>query len=183
MPALNPGELGITEATYVRVFNFKIDVISSRRVKDRYEVVISPVSATIKLSLPVDIWVPTGSPRKLVRHEEGHRMIHEAVYRDAGDLMRFHAALLKDSRYKGEGESYRGALKNAYRLIGEDLSDTYQRYVYEFSRSVGEEYDRITKHGANHVSEGEAIEAAFRTYSAYRIEFEESREYLDRVKR
>lgn len=180
LPPLRPGELGTTLATYGRVFRFKIDVVSTSRKGGQYEVVVSPVSATIKLSLPVHIWVPRGAPAKLIRHEEGHRLIHESIYKDAGELIRFHAANLADARYRGVGKSYKAALKNAYRLIGEDLNDIYQRYVYEYSKSVGEEYDRITSHGANRVSEGAALTEAFEQHGAYRAEFEDALDYLKR---
>lgn len=180
LPALNPGEKGSTEAKFNLVVNFDVNIIESRKTDDGYVVVISPSQARIKLSLPINIWIPNGAPRKFLRHEKGHRFINETIYEDAHKLVRFHAETMGDSRYKGVGKSYDQALAFAYRLAAEDLNNAYRRYVYDYSMCVGDEYDRLTRHGLNRFPEEFAIQQAFENCAAYRSEFDEVRDYYKR---
>lgn len=183
LPRLRAGERGTTVARYSRVFNFDIDLISEKREEGVTRVIVVPKSAAIKLSLPIAIWVPEHAPRKLLRHEDGHRRIHEAVYKDAGALIKFYGERLKRARFSGRGVDSKQAVVNAYRALGEDLSSIYERYVYDYSRAVSEEYDRLTGHGTNAMPEEEAIEEAFRKHASYRVEFDEVLDYYQRAAR
>ena len=181
LPRLRTGERGTTVARYSRVFNFDIDLVSEKREGGTTRVVVVPRSAAIKLSLPIAIWVPEHAPRKLLRHEDGHRRIHEAVYKDAGALIKFYGERLKHARFAGRGPDSKQAVVNAYQALGEDLSSIYERYVYDYSRAVSEEYDLLTGHGTNGMPEEEAIERAFRKHASYRVEFDEVLDYYQRA--
>ncbi|MBI1270127.1 hypothetical protein GC174_06825 [bacterium] len=183
LPRLRAGERGVTVARYSRVFNFDIDLVSEKREGGSTRVIVVPKSAAIKLSLPIAIWVPEHAPRKLLRHEDGHRRIHETVYKDAGALIRFYGERLQRARFAGRGADSRQAVVNAYRALGEDLSSIYERYVYDYSRAVSEEYDRLTGHGTNAMPEEEAIEKAFGKHASYRAEFDEVLDYYQRAAR
>lgn len=182
LPPLNPGEKGITQAVFDLVVRFDIEVVSKEKTESTYIVVMRPKSTSVKLSLPITIWIPKGAPKKFIKHEQGHNFINQQIYEDADKVVRFFAMSMGNAQYRGEGNSYDQALLFAYQQAGEELNSLYRRYVHGYSMCVSEEYDKLTQHGLNSYPEEEAIEQSFFNCADYAEEFNDIRDYFKQVK-
>jgi len=181
-PDLRPGEKGCTQYHYNLSVNFDLDMVSEEKTESGSKVKIRPRDIRVTLTLPIVVWLPNNTTKKMARHEEGHKTICVRIYDDAEKLVRFHAESMASSHFDGEGKTTAEAVKVAYQRAAEDLNQIYRRYVFDYSRCVGDEYDRITRHGLDPLPEDVAIEKAFDGCGGYRSEFEEIRE-LDRRRR
>ncbi|MBZ0184823.1 MAG: hypothetical protein K8F91_01135 [Candidatus Obscuribacterales bacterium] len=181
-PDLKSGEKGATRYHYNLSVNFDLDMVSKEKTESGYKVKIRPKDIRVTLTLPIIMWLPQNTTRKMLAHEEGHVRICEFIYYDAEKLVRFHAESMASSHFAGEGKTEAESVKVAYRRAAEDLNQIYRRYVFDYSRCVGEEYDRLTRHGLDPLPEDIAIDKAFDGCGGYRSEFEEIRELGNRRK-
>lgn len=160
-PKLAKGEKGRTDTKFQLGINFEIDLIDTRKIGDRIMVTIRPKQTTAKLSLPITIWTPDDAPEKLLDHEDGHRRIAERIYEEADALIKFHARAILGKYFQGEGADEDSAIKSAYELAAAQLNDSYRDAIYDYSRCVNEEYDRLTRHGLDELDEEDAINLSF----------------------
>lgn len=160
-PKLAKGEKGRTDTRFQLGINFEIDIIDTRKIGDRIMVTIRPKQTTAKLSLPITIWTPDDAPEKLLDHEDGHRKIAERIYEEADALIKFHSRMILGKYFQGEGADEDSAIKSAYELAATQLNDSYRDAIYDYSRCVNEEYDRLTRHGLDELDEDDAINLSF----------------------
>ncbi len=161
-PTLEPGQKALTQ------FYFKlsagaddIEVLDENQKHGRWFVDVQIKSLRLKLSLPVVIWTPHGAPRKCIQHEEGHRIIAERIYEFADDIITYLANRVIVQSVRGEGGDRSSAVRDAVRRATTELNQSYRTAVLDYSKLVTEEYDKITKHGLDDISEEDAIAKAF----------------------
>lgn len=165
-PQLEKGQQALTEFSYdLSVGIDDIDVVDSEDRHGRWFVHIRPKNVHATLELPITIWIPQGAPKKCVAHEEGHKVIVERVYEFAGDIILHYANRIHREVSPGEGGSFELAIKDAHKRIVSDLNKDYRSTVFDYSLMITKEYDRITNHGLNPISEDDAIKKSFDTCS------------------
>lgn len=161
-PQLEKGQQALTEFSYdLSVGIDDIDVLDSEERHGRWFVHIRPKNVHATLELPITIWIPQGAPKKCVAHEEGHRRIVERVYEFAGDIILHYATKTYKEICPGEGASLELAIKDAHKRIVSELNKNYRGTVFDYSLMITQEYDRITNHGLNPISEDDAIKKSF----------------------
>lgn len=161
-PKLSKDEKGRTDTKFQLGVNLEFDVVDTRKIGERIMVTIQPKQTTAKLSLPITIWIPEDAPESLIDHEDGHRKIAERIYEAADGLIRFHSREILGKFFQGEGADEAAAVKSAYQLAATRLNELYRKAIYDYSRCVNEEYDRLTRHGLDEIDEDEAIDRSFR---------------------
>lgn len=123
----------------------------------------------VKIELEITIWVPRGARRKLVDHEEGHRVIGERVYETADRAAREEARQWIGRTVTGRGADCAAAADAAVRDASHAFCQTYLEATSNWSSRVGDLYDDITDHGRRDTPPAEeAIELAFRRDAASR---------------
>lgn len=176
-PKLEKGQKALTEFSFKLKVRFDdVDVLQKEDRHGRWFVTIRPKDVHAAMSLPVVIWLPPGAPQKCISHEEGHRIIAERVYQFAGDILRHYAAQTYSTDYKGEGASVELAIQDAYKRAISELNANYRGTVFDYALMVTQEYDRLTNHGLNPISENDAIEQSFAKSSSRMTKILEERE-------
>jgi hypothetical protein len=166
-PKLKPDEQALTEFSYdLSVLMDDIDVIDKEERHGRWFVHIRPKNLRATLSLPVIIWLPQGAPKKCIEHEEGHRVIVQRVYEFADGIVKHYAQRTYSEVSPGEGPSFELAIKDAHKRAVSDLNKNYRSTIFDYSLMLTQEYDRITNHGLNPISETDAIKQTFDKCSA-----------------
>ncbi|MDZ4833159.1 MAG: hypothetical protein SGJ27_05095 [Candidatus Melainabacteria bacterium] len=161
-PNLEKGQQALTEFSYgLSVGIDDIDVVDQEERHGRWFVHIRPKNVRATLTLPITIWIPQGAPKKCVAHEEGHKVIVERIYEFAGDIISHYAGKTHTDVSPGEGASLELAVKDAHRRSVSDLNKNYRGTVFDYSLMITKEYDRITRHGLNPISEEDAIKQSF----------------------
>lgn len=101
----------------------------------------------VKLDLEITIWLPRGARRKLVEHEEGHRVIGERVYENAERAAREEARKWVGRTVTGRAANCAAAADAAVRDANQRFSEGYLEATSGWSSRVGDLYDDITDHG------------------------------------
>jgi hypothetical protein len=105
----------------------------------------------VQIDLTVVIWTPNRAKRKLVDHEEGHRMIAECIYEEvAAKVARAEAETLVGRTVSASGDDSETAAANAAAAVKEaaqEFSRAYMEATAKWSSRVGNRYDQITSHG------------------------------------
>ena len=166
-PKMHKNEKGVTVSKFMLKVRFEIDIVSKQNSGDNFIVVLRPTRTLIQLSLPITIWIPLGAPKRLVEHENGHRSIAERIYEDADDIARYHAAAVLKDTFEGRGATEAEAIQIAYTKAAVKLNREYRSAVYDYSRCVNEEYDRITRHGLEDIDPQVAVNKSFGKCSEY----------------
>lgn len=175
-PKLEKGQKALTEFAFNLKVRFDdVDILQKDERHGRWFVTIRPKDVHASMSLPVVIWLPPGAPQKCIRHEEGHRMIAERVYQFAGDILKHYAVQTYTSEYRGEGASVELAVHDAYKRAINQLNSNYRGTVFDYALMVTREYDRLTNHGLNPISESDAIEQSFSNSSSEMTKLLEAR--------
>lgn len=118
---------------------------------------ITKVKLTI--SLDVTIWLPEKYTGKISAHEEGHREICEAFYRDA-------PAIARKWGDKAIGFTLQHSLKDEaaaqaeLKKLQQDLMSAYMQETAKSCDRAQSYFDSITAHGTNNLPEKIAIERA-----------------------
>lgn len=113
----------------------------------------------LTLSLDVTVWLPEKDTEKIRAHEEGHREICEAFYRDA-------PALARKWGDKAIGLTLQHSLKDEaaaqaeLKKLQQDLMSAYMEETAKSCDRAQTYFDSITAHGTNNLSEKTAIERA-----------------------
>lgn len=120
-------------------------------------------SVEVKLDLGVTIWLPTTARRKLIEHEEGHRVISERVYNDhAAAAAQAEARKLVGRTVTATGNDCQSAVDAAVRAANEQFCKAYLDATSGWSTRVGNRYDELTDHGKrNRPGVDEAIRLSF----------------------
>ena len=155
MPVLGPDADAITNINFTCSANARYATVlrpregpagSSTRINDM----------AIKVGLEITIWVPRGARRKLVDHEEGHRVIGERVYETAERVAREEARRWVGRRVTGADDD------DAVREATRQFCDAYLDATSNRAGRIGRLYDEITRHGRGDTEVEAAIEEAFR---------------------
>jgi hypothetical protein len=125
-------------------------------------------SAVVETHLEITLWVPADGTAKLVAHEEAHRQICEAYYRDAQAIAEQAAGAFVGQRVKvpvaGRDAALKAILKDDQsRIIGQFMAETATRCGY-----AQERFDAITNHGRDPVPEADALARAIREEREHR---------------
>ena len=116
----------------------------------------------VKLELEITIWLPRGARRKLVDHEEGHRVIGERVYETAEAAAREAALRWVGRTVTGNAGDCAAAADAAVREANQKLCESYLEATSGWSGRVGDLYDEFTDHGRRDTpGVDEAIELSF----------------------
>ncbi len=182
-PELKGDEKGVTKSNFLLTVRYQFTVVKRGQSGTDYSVTIQPTRTLVQLALPITIWTPWGAPAKLMKHEEGHRRIAERVYSEAEAIARFYAGSILEKTFDGRGASESEAVESAYGTAAQQLNDAYRKSVFEYSRCVNQEYDRVTQHGLANLEEDAAIEQSFKKYAGFLGTFEEARLATDRERK
>jgi hypothetical protein len=167
MPPLGPHADAVTHFRFGCSANANYEVVSRRRDTSRRR---GPSECTatarindmdIKLDLEVTIWVPRGARKKLVDHEEGHRVIGERVYATAEQAARDLARRWAGRTVTGRADNCAEAADTAVRDASHQFCQDYLEATSGWSARVGDVYDAITDHGRRDVAVDDAIAQAF----------------------
>ena len=181
MPPLGRRADALTHFKFGCSTNATYEVTSRRRDTSRRRGGTGGCTATarindvdIRLELEITIWVPRGARRKLVDHEEGHRVIGERVYQTAERVAREEGTKLIGRSVTGKGADCAAAADAAVKDANHGFCAAYLERTSGWSSRVGDLYDEITDHGRrDDPPVDEAIAMAFRRKL-------ESREQADR---
>lgn len=146
---LQPGEDATTQWSYVYAVSLEPIVLDRRESDGKVSVVVKYKKASIKLALPITIWLPKNSNEKLTEHEDGHRQICEEIYKECDRTVSNHAQLIGGLTFLGSGKTLEQALDDAERKAGEQLNGYYRHAAMEYSKHVSDIYDELTRHGRN----------------------------------
>src|SRR5688500_3667159 len=128
-------------------------VMGRRRVRSgdggrRCVAVVRVDGMTVELDLKVTIWLPVGARRKLVAHEEGHRVIAERIYNEfAEDAARRAAAQWVGRTVTGEAPDCPAAVDAALKTANDAFAESYWKDTADLHARVGARYDQLTDHG------------------------------------
>ena len=181
-PQLKGDEKGVTKSNFLLTVRYQFDVVKKEQSPSQYSVTIKPTRTLVQLALPITIWTPWGAPEKLHKHEEGHRQIAERVYEEAEDIARYFAGSILEKSFDGRGGSEAEAIENAYSAAAKELNESYRNSVFEYSRCVNQEYDRITKRGLEELDEKVAVNRAFEKFADFLSNLNEERRAKEREK-
>jgi hypothetical protein len=170
MPPLGPRADAVTHFKFGCSANATYEVTSRRRDTSRRR---GPgaggCTATarindldVRVELVITVWVPRGARRKLVDHEDGHRIIGERIYETAERAARDAARQWAGRSVTGKGEDCAAAADAAVRDANHQFCQAYLEATSGWSSRVGDLYDEITDHGRRDGPAGEeAIRLAF----------------------
>jgi hypothetical protein len=166
MPATLPDEAGVTVSNFKCVAVLQGSVVHHAMQGTDVVAEVRVESAEIKLSLDVAEWISVDGGKKILAHEDGHRLIAEHFYDRADESARQIARQLIGTTVTGSGPDSDEAAKNALDIASAHLVRDYMVEVRDKSDRVQQAYDEITQHGTNQVDEMMAIEEALATLDA-----------------
>jgi hypothetical protein len=155
MPPLSPGEAAVTQSKIACRVKFEIDITQVPGEPPTAKVV--GLDATLQLSIA--IWLPTRAKAKIRAHENGHREISETYYAKAEQAAREIANKFLGRQLELPGVDPAQTTPIIQRLADEFYEEHLRRIEIPLHK-VQENYDRLTDHGRNRMSEDEAIKHA-----------------------
>lgn len=155
MPPLQPPEVG--QCVYEFACEMETRVVHPATTGGSRSARITATTLTTRLN--VTLWIPAAGPTGVLEHEEGHRIIAEHYYRQAGEVARRlgHDALATPLIVSGSGRpALEAALSDLQqRTIQSYLAETLDRCTVAQTR-----FDEITRHSRAPVPVDEAIARA-----------------------
>jgi hypothetical protein len=155
MPPLSPGEAAVTQSKIACRVKFEIDITQVPGEPPTAKVV--GLDATLQLSIA--IWLPTRARAKIRAHENGHREISETYYAKAEQAAREIANKFIGRQVELPGVDPAQTTPIIQRLADEFYEEHLRRIEIPLHK-VQENYDRLTDHGRDKMSEEEAIKHA-----------------------
>jgi hypothetical protein len=142
------------------VFEIEATIASSVEVVSPTVVRVYPESFDIVTRLKTTLYLPDGSPPKLVVHEEGHRTIGERYYGYAESAARQAASSLVGRSFEAIGADRAAAEQAAGAQVLAALKDAFMQRTHARSAAANARYDEITGHGLHSIQAAVAIELA-----------------------
>jgi hypothetical protein len=142
------------------VFEIEAKIASAVDVVTPTTVRIYPGSFDITTRLRTTIYLPSGSPDKLQKHEEGHRAIGEHYYGYAESAAEAAAQALVGRVFEASGADRAAAEQAAGVLVRTALRDAFMQRTQARSAAANARYDGATDHGRNAVNEDDAVALA-----------------------
>jgi hypothetical protein len=170
MPPLGRRADAVTHLKFGCSTNATYEVTSRRRDTSRRRGGTGGCTATarikdldVRIDLEITIWVPRGARRKLVEHEEGHRVIGERAYAVAERAAREEGAKWVGRSVTAKAADCAAAADEAVKDANHRFCQAYLERTSGWSSRVGDVYDDLTDHGRrDEPAVDEAIELAFR---------------------
>ncbi|HEY3519337.1 MAG TPA: hypothetical protein VGL98_19960 [Gammaproteobacteria bacterium] len=152
-----PADAGEGSAACSNVFEIEAKIASAVEVLSPTTVRVYPDRFDITTRLRTTIYLPSGSPDKLRRHEEGHRAIGEHYYGYATSAAEAAAQSLLGRAFEASGADRAAAEQAAGVLVRTALRDEFMQRTHARSAAANARYDAATDHGRNAIAEADAI--------------------------
>jgi hypothetical protein len=160
MPRLTPPETAICVGEFSSSAN--VGGRAARTGDTHATVTIDRIEIALRLN--ITIWTPHNAPRRVVDHEEGHRLISEHYYKNAADLARRIAEPYVGKKIKLDTPHFQADFKKLLQATASQITSDYNRQLsVEPAQTL---YDRITDHSRNEIPFRDAIEQAIRQASS-----------------
>jgi hypothetical protein len=155
-PKLTPPESGVCNTTFelAASVRYSVEVLSSTTAR----VYVDGLDLTTRLSF--DIYTVRGAPRKLIAHEEAHRIIGEHYYESAPAIAEDIGRRLIGATFDGTGATPDEAQKNGFEKVMAAIEQAYMARVRIPSARANARFDEITNHGLEAIDEADAIAMA-----------------------
>jgi hypothetical protein len=165
----NPGPdvpiKGREAATTHCAYNYAVDIglqsVSSRRNGDIYAYTFKITRLSVRLNMPITLWLPDTVNRRLREHEDGHRQIYEEIYSNAEKTAQRQAEELMSETFIGQGKTLEDAQNDAKVKIGFELNRRYGNEILTYAKMVTQLYDNATRSGTNRTPVFLAIRESF----------------------
>ncbi|MBX9670372.1 MAG: hypothetical protein K2X93_22420 [Candidatus Obscuribacterales bacterium] len=108
---------------------------------NRWTVCIRIDSANVRLSLPIEIYLPIDPPVRLEQHSKGHVLICEQVYQDAENYARSNLNSVFHRTYIGEGDTVDEAGANAVGIATAEFAEAYKEQTQTKAQDISDLYD------------------------------------------
>jgi hypothetical protein len=156
-PSHVPADVSEGSAVCSNVFEIEAKIASAVEVLSPTTVRLYPDRFDITTRLRTTIYLPSGSPDKLRKHEEGHRAIGEHYYGYAKSAAETAAQPLVGRAFEASGADRAAAEQAAGVLVRAALRDAFMQRTHARSAAANARYDAATDHGRNAVTEEDAI--------------------------
>jgi len=166
MPRLNEHEAAVTVCGFGFSAEPHYEIVSRERGADgNYSAVIAVSGVSVYVRMSIVIWTPKGVTDKLKAHEEGHRKLDELMYKKlAENAARAAGEEMDGHRFTGEGPTAAKAATNALQNMFQQAGRNYMAQTAALNEEVNNTYDALTQHGANEVTEADAMKQALEKY-------------------
>lgn len=167
MVRIAPGHLAFAHCYYSLSSYMHDNLVGNpRRTSDTFTAEIKLERIDVTLDLKTTIWLPAEPAAYLREHEMGHRQLGERMYETAdADAKRFATPWIGRT-VSGRGATIEEARQAARYKVGDDLAKKYVAYMVEEGQKLHDLYDKITVHGTEKIAVDEAVEQAFKQWSA-----------------
>jgi hypothetical protein len=143
---------------------FDLEEMPSLHTGDTY--VFKIKSMHIKLGLEIIMKLPFGVRDKLLRHEESHVEMTEAVYKEAPQIAQNCAQSLLGTKLIEHSANAQSARAFALREARVSFSTEYKKLTADKADALARRFDKITVHGTNNIPDPEAKKRAIEQYNA-----------------
>ncbi|MBU6451401.1 MAG: hypothetical protein KGS72_06465 [Cyanobacteria bacterium REEB67] len=173
-PFLGPGKQSIwqdveayTEWLYSCRTIFETETVHSDDTSGGATVGLKVKGVTIKLSLPISVYLPAKARPELKEHEDGHVLICSLVYRNAYRAAREAGLLIVGKTYEGMGKNLDEARAVALSQPEKIIAAAYQEAVADVCGQASEKYDEYCHRytGDLKKSRSELAKSAYKTIS------------------
>jgi hypothetical protein len=155
-----PADAGEGSAACSNVFEIEARIDSAVDAVTPTTVRIYPGGFDITTRFRTTIYLPSGSPDELRKHEEGHRAIGEHYYRYAESAAEAAAQAVVGRVFEASGADRAAAEEAAGALVRTALRDEFMQRTHARSAAANARYDTATDHGRNAVDEDDAVALA-----------------------
>lgn len=148
--------------------SWKFDCVTSLKYSFEEKVQMSPkkwqvrikiTGAKLKLSLPINTYLPKDPTPHIVRHEEGHVTICRRIYADSAMYAKKAAEATFKRTYTGEGSTFEQACQHAAGIAANEIREEYKVNTSEKVSSISEIYDFLQSD--KKVDPGKSVDEAF----------------------
>lgn len=133
----------------------------------RWTVCIRIDSANVRLSLPIEVFLPVDPPLRIEHHSKGHVLICERVYQDAESYARSSLNSVFRRTYIGEGETVDEAGANAVALATSEFAEMYKEQTQSKAQDISDLYDFLDVKQTD--SYKASVERAFQTLKSGQV--------------
>jgi hypothetical protein len=154
MPPLAYGEEALCDSNFIA--NTRVGGVTGKTDATHAMVTITRVNMTLHLN--VNIWVPANGSTHVAEHENGHREISEAYYRNAQQLAQRVATSYVGKQIDISGTDLNAETEKALQQTASDVTNDYDKALNV--AATQEYYDTITNHGRNELDAKQAVAAA-----------------------
>lgn len=116
---------------------------------------------SVKLRLPLTIWLPIGHSEHLRDHELGHTRIDTHIYENADRAAEQVGQELLGQEFTGTGRDLDEARSNAITVAIDEFCKRYHEITKGMAEKLNDRYDHLTNHGRNDFPVERAIEQVY----------------------